>query len=211
VANGASQMDPKQPVNFYFGGLAESGLLAGASSTTGDKASTSYLIIQNNDLHQKVRNLEVEINELSTKVQELEDENESFDSKNSSLKGYIKNEGEFNRLAKNLIGHYDKAIGTIPKLDEEIRWNVKYMGAAFVVLQVCLLVYKLYTYDFLASIEMLVMNGIIVYITTEIYKPYCDIVKIRNIRDRSDVQSIRNEMKRAMVGNDYLNQLVDRL
>ncbi len=204
-------MDSKQPVNFYFGGLGESGLITGSASNPGDKTSTAYIILQNDRLHQKVKELETEMNELNAKVQELEDDNESFESKRTSLMGLVKNEGEFNRLSRDLVEIYDNSIGTIPKLKGEFEWNIKFFGTSFMVLEICLILYKFYNYDFFSIFEMLVLNGIIIYVMMKNYKLYCNIIKINDIKYRSDVKKIRDEMKRAMKGNDYLGELIDRL
>jgi hypothetical protein len=202
-------MDSKQPVNFYFGNLEKSGLVSTTDST--DKTSTSYIILQNDHLHGRVKELETEVHELTDRVNELEEDNESLETSKTSLKGYVQNQGEYNRLSKNLVEIYDTAIGGLNKQKEELEWNIKFLGSAFLVLEVCLFLYKLYSIDVFGVIEMLILNGLASYIAMKMYKPYCELVKIRNIKNVQSVIKIREGLKEASKGNDYLTELIDRL
>jgi regulator of replication initiation timing len=201
-------MESKQPVNFYFGNnLKESGI----GSDSSDKTSTNYIILQNDFFHERVKELENEITELKSQVEELENDNESLEISKTSLKGYIKNEGEYNRLAKNLVEIYDITLGTIPKIKEEIEWNIKYFGTAFIMLEICMLIYKFYNFDILSIIELIILNGLVSYIILKLYKPYIQLINIKNIKNIQSVHKIKQDMKDASRGNDYLSELIDKI
>jgi outer membrane murein-binding lipoprotein Lpp len=200
---------PTQPVNFYFGNLENSGLVSGSDTT--DKASTSYIILQNDFLHSKVKELEDQVHELTAQVAELEDDNESLETSKTSLKGYVHNQGEFNKLSKKLVDIYDYSINSIAKSKDELEWNVKFLGLAFIAFECALMIYKLYNFDIFGIIELAVLNGIGCYIAMKVYKPYLDIIKIKDIKNRPMVIKIESDMKEASKGNDYLNDLIDRL
>jgi len=206
-------MENKQPVNFYFGGLDKSGLVNSSELT--DKTSINYIIFQNDCLHTRVKELENEVRELTNQVSELEDDNESLEISKTNLKGYVKNQGEFNRLSKNLVSVYDTAIGTITKYKDELEWNVKYFGILFLVFEVIVFFYRIYyitnIIDIFGLIEMLIINGLAGYVVMKIYKPYCEIIKIKNIKQLQTVVKIKEQMKESSKGNDFLNELIDRL
>jgi hypothetical protein len=204
-------MDPKSSQHFYFGNLPNSGIVNESGSGSQDKTSSSYIILQNDFFHKRNKELETEISELNAKLQELEDETESLETSKTSLKGYIKNEGEYSRLSKNLVEIYDTMIGTIPKHKDEIEWNIKFLGISFIVFEFCLFLYKLYSLNFFGIVELLIINGVISYIGLKIFKPYTEIIKIRNIRHLQSVIKIKEGMKDASRGNDYLTELIDRL
>jgi hypothetical protein len=199
-----------QPVNFYFGNLETSGLI-GEVSETSNKTSTNYIILQNDFLHNRVKELEDEVSDLSKQVEELEDDNESLEISKTSLKGYIKNQGEFNRLSKNLVEIYDNSINNISKSKDELEWNLKFFGAAFVMLEIVIILYKIYNLDMYGIVDFMIINGFGFYVITKIYKSYCEIVKIKNIKNTVSVFKIKEDMKEASKGNDYLNDLIDRL
>jgi hypothetical protein len=51
---------PTQPVNqFYFSSLESSGLVSTEASDTSNKTSTEYIILQNDFLHSRVKELDV--------------------------------------------------------------------------------------------------------------------------------------------------------
>ncbi len=202
-------MDTKQPVNFYFGGLEKSGLINNTESI--DKTSTNYIILQNDHLHKQVKELENSVHELTNQISELEDDNESLETSKTNLKGYVQNQGEYNRLSKILIESYDNAITSINKHKEEFEWNVKFLGSAFIIMEVCLLLYKLYNFDIIGAIEIFIMNGSIGYIVMKIYKPYTELIKIRNIKHVQSIVKIREQLREASKGNDYLTELIDKL
>jgi hypothetical protein len=199
-----------QPVNFYFGGLESSGLVSGDISDN-SKTSTNYIILQNDHLHTRVKELEDEVRDLTKQVEELEDDNESLETSKTSLKGYVQNQGEFNRLSKKLVEVYDTSINGITKSKDELEWNIKFLGISFIVLELCLFLMKLYYFDIYGIIEMSILNGTGCYIAMKVYKPYSDIVKIKNVRHLQVVVKIKEDMKDASKGNDYLNELIDRL
>jgi hypothetical protein len=202
-------MDTKQPVNFYFGGLEKSGLINNTDSV--DKTSTNYIIFQNDHLHTRVKDLEDQVSELTVLVSELEDDNESLEQSKTNLKGYVQNQGEYNRLSKNLIEIYDNAIGGLNKHKEELEWNAKYFGIAFIVFEVCLLIYKFYNFDIIGITELIMINGGGGYVLMKTYKPYVEIVKIKNVKYTQSVLKIKEQMKEASKGNDYLSELIDKL
>jgi hypothetical protein len=202
------RMDP-QPVNFYFGGLDKAGFVNPSDSA--DKKSTNYIIFQNDRLHAMLKKLEDELHELTLKNDELENDNESLETSKTNLKGYVQNQGEYNRLSKKLVDVYETAITGINKYKDELEWNIKYLGLAFILLEIALFIYKLYNFDLFGAIEMFILNGAVAYIVSKVYKPYTEIVKIRNIKYTQTVVKIKEELKETSKGNDYLNDLIDRL
>ena len=201
-----NQSTSAQPVNFYFGNLEKSGILADEST---DKTSSTYIILQNDYLHTKVKELEEEVREMTEKISELEEDNESLETSKTSLKGYVQNQGEFNRLSKNLVEIYDISFGNITKQKEELEWNLKCMSIVFVVIQFGMILFNIYNFDILAIIELLVIDCWFFQLVKKIYDPYCEIVKLRNIKNLQTVVKIKEEMKNASRGNDYLNELID--
>lgn len=201
-----------QPVNFYFGNLKNSGLVSEEIwGIPVDKTSTNYIILQNDFLHGRVKELEEEIHELGIKIDELEDDNISLETSKTSLKGYVQNQGELNKLSKKLVDIYDTSINSITKSKNELEWNLKVFGIVFVALEIILLLYKIFNLDIFGTIEHMITNGAGCYVAINVYKPYCEIVGVRNINSAQNVLKIKHEMKEASKGNDYLNDLIDRL
>jgi len=198
-------MESKQPI-FYFGNLDKSGFITEAN----DKNSTNYIIYQNDYLHKRVKELEDEVHELNSKITDIEEDNESLEISKTSLKGYVQNQGEYNKLSRNLVEIYNNAIGNISKNKEEIEWNIKFLGSGFIILEVSLFLFKLYNFDFFGIIEMLILNGFVWYIILKIQRPYNDIIKIRNIKNIASVIKIKEQLNETSKGNDYLSELIDK-
>lgn len=196
-----------QPVNFYFSGLDKSNLINDKTNNNDSR----YIIFQNDFLHKKVSELEKEINRLERIIEELEDENESLETSKTSLKGYIKNEGEYNRLSRNLVDIYDKSISNISKHKYNIDNVLKYFGILYISLQILLFIYCFYN----IMLIPIFMNFLIIVIISDIYNKirfeYMEIIKIQNIHKTTQVIKIKEEMRRSTLGNDYLTELVDKL
>src|SRR6185503_20078011 len=112
-------MTTDQPVNFYFGGLKHSGIVNEKDTS---KDSSNYIILQNDHLHRRVHELETELSDLRKDFEELEEENGSLETSKTSLKGYIKNEGEYSRYSKNLVEHYNENLAKVSKIHDQFVW-----------------------------------------------------------------------------------------
>lgn len=195
--------------NFYFGGLDKTGLIPPTENT--DKSSTAYIIFQNDRLHARVKELEDQVHELTAEKEELENDNESLETSKTSLKGYVSNQAEYNRLSKQLVEVYDEYINGVNKHKEELEWNVKAFGITFIVFEVCLLLYKLYCFDIFAVVELLILNGCVAFIISKVYKSYCEIVKFKNIKNLQRVVKIKEGMRDASKGIDLLSNVLTDL
>jgi len=202
-------MDSKQPVNFYFGGLEKSGIVSASESN--DKSSLSYIIFQNDNLHGRVRELESSVSDLTNQVKELEDDNDSLEVSKTSLKGYVQNQGQYNKYSKNLVEIYDFAISGVGKQKEEFEWNIKFFGMAFIALEMSFFLYRLYNLDIFGIIEITILNCAGGYICMKVYSSYREFINIRNIGNVASVIKIKGMMKDASKGNDYLGDLVDKM
>ena len=174
-----------------------------SSEKKSENSTTNYVILQNDYYHTKVRELENEVYNLSKQVENLENDNESLEISRDNLKGYVRNQGEFNRLSKNLVEIYDTSINRFRDLRNEFEWNVKFLGFSFIVLELCLF---LINFDI---IKMLILNAIGCYIAMTMYRSYAKIVEIANVTNNKEVLKIKKEMEEASKGNDYLNKLID--
>lgn len=207
------QMDSKQPVNFYFGGLDKSGIIGSTDST--DKTSTNYIIFQNDCLHKRVKELENEISDLNRQNTELEDDNGSLETSKTNLKGYVQNQGEYNKLSKNLVEIYDNAITGFDCHRKHFEQRFKIFCLRIIILQICLLFYRLYSYSIYDNIygilEMIIINYIIIRAIMEARGSYNEFISIKDIKHYQSVTKIKGHMKEASKGNDYLTELIDKL
>lgn len=202
-------MSKPATANFYFGGLDKSGLIPAAEST--DKTSTAYIIFQNDRLHARVKELEDEVCNLTAEKEELENDNESLETSKTSLKGYVNNQAEYNKLSKQLVDIYDEHIVLLNRHQEELEFHVKVFGGVFVAFEFCLLLYKLYNIDIFGVLELLVLNACVGFIINKVYKSYSEIVRFKNIKNIPRVLKIKEGMKEASKGIDLLNELFDKL
>ena len=194
--------------NFYFG--------AGMSTISGGvdtgKESLNFIILQNDFLHKRVEELQKEFNELQIQKDELEEDNERMEVSKTSLKGYVQNQGEFNKLSKKLVVHYDENLSNLTKINNEFVWNVKLFGSAILILELGMILMYIWLTDTINSMPpLLILHVIALYIFNEFFKFYMKMLDILNIEKHPYVLKIREDMKEARKGNDYLNQLIDNL
>jgi len=202
-------MTAEQPVNFYFGALKQSGIVNEKDTS---KDSSNYIILQNDHLHRRVHELETELFELRKEFEELEDENGSLEVSKMSLKGYIKNEGEYSRFSKNLVDYYNENLTKITKIHDQFTWKIKLFGSAFLVLELAIFLLRLYYFDLYGTMEIVLLNATFGYIMYQfLYPAYNNLISIKDIQKDIIVLKIRKEMKECEKGNDYLGDLIDKL
>ncbi len=202
------------PVNKYYFGSDVASVTKPTKDTVGKEAN--YIIIQNDALHSKVETLQARVNELEHTNEELEDENGSLETSKTSLKGYISNMASFNQHSKDLVNIYHQNILKIPKVHKELVWDLKRFGGAYVVFVIGYIFMQFFlatswTSALKSIIGSLVLLGPVIPIGWQSVVQYKSLIEIKDLSKNAEVTRLRNELRKAMKGNDYLSDLVDRL
>jgi hypothetical protein len=208
-----------EPVtNVYFTGLKDNGIVSTDKSNqnNSNKNSTDYIILQNDHLHQKVQELQTELTELKQLNDELESDNGSLETSKTSLKGYIRNEAELNIYSRQLVSIYDTRLSTIPKIEQNLIWDIKRMLPVIGVLELAIIgsQFKLslsYKAGFIGILDLLLFNLLIGLLLFQIYVHYKEFMNIKYVNREPAVCKLKTQMKEASKGNDYLGDLVDIL
>jgi len=199
-------MNPdKQPVNFYFGSLKDSNVL----SETKDKHQ-DYIILQNDFLHKKVEDLQTELFEVRKELEELTEDNESLELSKTSLKGYVQNQGNYSKMSKRLVEHYNQNLSKISKLNDQYVWQAKVFAVSYIVLEICILIMKLYNREYTNFIMCIMIDCFLYYCIKEYFLiGYKNLISIKDVENHHFVMKIKEEMKEAEKGNDFLGDLID--
>lgn len=195
-------------INLYFDSLKDSKCLDGSNK---EDNSNRYIILQNDYLHKKVSDLEKELAELRKEKEELEEENESLESAKTSLKGYIKNEGEYNRLSKQLMNHYDKRIELFSYTNAKFIWNFSLFILYIVSVELVFIFSNIYDRNYLKALTSILFDMILYIVLNRYIKVYTELISIKNIKNDLYFIKIKKELEQCEKGNDYLTDLVDLL
>jgi len=192
-------VEKNKPVNFYFGnGMKE-------EISKSENKEYNYIIIQNDFLHRKNEELVMENNNLIKNIEELESENESLEKSKTCLKGYIKNSGEYSALSKKLVNYYNENLIMFKKKNDEFLWDVKVYGAALISVEFIVLVLCF------SGFFTIIYTSFLIYFSVYVYTMYNRVIKIKDLDKNGHVLKIKEEMKKAEQGNDYLNDICDML
>lgn len=192
----------QQPIQFYFG--KEVGKIAETFKTGNDR----YIILQNDMLHRKVEKLQEKVNKLQCENEDLNNDNDSLETSKTSLKGYIHNMGAFNQHSRDLVNLYNQKIQNIPKIHNTI---VHYCGIYLVFLISYPLMQIYLSSTWISAVKSVVQILILYAPLVYIHIQYMELIEIKDLPKDPQVLKLREELKRAKQGNDYLSDLVDIL
>jgi len=107
MTTNSTNTDPNEkPINLYFGGLAQSGLLDGSNRLSSDDGgSLKFIILQNDQLHKQVEEMKQKVKDLEDEVYQLDASNDSLEKTRNCLRGYIKNEHDTAKIYKKLYNN----------------------------------------------------------------------------------------------------------
>ena len=84
-------------------------------------------------------------------------------------------------------------------------------GAAFLVFQLCLILAQIRYSGYFSTLYNLITLGVLSFCVQKFYVYYLQLITIKDIEKNPAVMKIKADMKEAEKGNDYLNELIDRL
>ena len=90
-----------------------------------DNPSLEYIVVQNDFLHQKVKDLEEQINELTKEKDQFEEDNERLEKRLVALRGITFNEYEMSKLLEQTMKGYKGTIEEYKKIENFYLRNIK--------------------------------------------------------------------------------------
>lgn len=97
-----------------------------------DNPSLEYIIIQNDFLHKRVKELEEQNQELTKEKEEFEHDNERYESRFTALRGITFNECEMSKLLEKVVKGYNETIEEHKNIEKEyykiMQSNYKIVG-----------------------------------------------------------------------------------
>ena len=119
-----------------------------------DNPSLEYIVVQNDFLHQKVKDLEEQINELTKEKDQFEEDNERLEKRLVALRGITFNEYEMSKLLEQTMKGYKGTIEEYKKIENFYLRNI--IGYYFI----SILYFILSIFGFFDPIFLLCLMGI---------------------------------------------------
>lgn len=197
------------PVSFYFQGLQDNKHILDKDS------AKNYIILQNDNLHQKTETLATANKKLIAKIRELEDEVSSLESGKSNLRHYVKNFNELSNYHKDLVAIYDNHFDKTVKNTINYKNKLFFMFLVVQIVFLCKSLIQLNPFEFSFSWVVLFtfIYNHVVYMSN-IYNMVSSqnnfIKKFKDdLKNDPKVIRLRQSISEAHQGNKYLDELID--
>lgn len=162
--------------------------------SSNDDKSTSYIILQNNELHSKFNTISIELNELTTLKDELEDYNDKLERGKAHIQGITKNQYLISQEKTKMIDFYVNCY--------------QFMFSNYIYSYALHIPYNFLLYFSIFNLKIKITIFIATYSffinkSIHVYKFYKESFNGKKITDIKDELSILDK------SNDYLHELID--
>lgn len=184
--------------NFYFSGLNSNS--KSNPIIKDDNPAFKFIVLQNDELHNKNKELTIELENVRTKIEEVDTYNDRLEKQKIALQGYLKNEIILAKTYKDLCNNYKKLSELYNRERIKERYVSIFIGLLFISYLFCY-------FSIYLSLFILLGNcyNIIKY------------VQIKNINGNNltyinqQISKSRKEVESLVKANNLLDQLVDDL
>jgi len=173
-----------------------------------DNPSLEYIVIQNDFLHKKVKELECQIDELVKEKDEFEEDNERSEKRLTALRGITFNECEMSKLLEVTVKGYKQTIKEHQQIEEE--YNNATKSEYSIISLFFLINYFLGFIGVFIPLIMFYLMGIVVIAnSTTMCKNISE--KAKRIKLDSIYQNKEKEYADLRKNQDYISTMIENM